>query len=100
MDLGIDPLIQKPFGFPEGSVELYAEKATTTDLCPSVQANSLLHKLLEDLVLRACNGVLWFIVKSGAKGYEVVVSGKFQGLRAKSMMFAEGLMIHSGDPVN
>ncbi|ELR57934.1 40S ribosomal protein S3 [Bos mutus] len=34
------------------------------------------------------------------KDCEVVVSGKLQGQRAKSMKFVDGLMIHSGDPVN
>lgn len=52
------------------------------------------------VVLRACYGVLRFIMESGAKGCEVVVSGKLRGQRAKSMKFVDGLMIHSGDPVN
>ena len=51
-------------------------------------------------VFRACYGVLRFIMESGAKGCEVVVSGKLRGQRAKSMKFVDGLMIHSGDPVN
>merc|ERR1712203_4483 len=33
-------------------------------------------------------------------GCGVVVSGKLRGQRAKSMKFVDGLMIHSGDPVN
>lgn len=48
---------------------------------------------------RACYGVLRFIMESGAKGCEVVVSGKLRGQRAKSMKFVDGLMIHSGEPV-
>ena len=28
------------------------------------------------------------------------MSGKLRGQRAKSMKFVDGLMIHSGDPVN
>lgn len=39
-------------------------------------------------------------MESGAKGCEVVVSGKLRGQRAKSMKFVDGLMIHSGDPCN
>lgn len=39
-------------------------------------------------------------MESGAKGCEVVVSGKLRGQRAKSMKFVDGLMIHSGDPIN
>lgn len=100
MDLGIDPLVQKRFDFPEGSVELYAEKVAARDLCPSVQAVSASHITRSLAVQRACYGVLWFIMKTGAKGCEVVVSGTLEGHRAKSMMFVDGLMIHSGDPVN
>ncbi len=39
-------------------------------------------------------------MESGARGAEVVVSGKIKGQRAKSMKFADGLMLHSGDPIN
>lgn len=52
------------------------------------------------LHFRACYGVLRFIMENGAKGCEVVVSGKLRGQRAKSMKFVDGLMIHSGDPCN
>ncbi|KAL3991316.1 tetraspanin-33 [Sarotherodon galilaeus] len=94
-------VVQKRFGFPEGSVELYAEKVATRGLCAIAQAESLRYKLLGGLaVRRACYGVLRFIMESGAKGCEVVVSGKLRGQRAKSMKFVDGLMIHSGDPVN
>uniref|UniRef100_A0A2K5NZH5 KH type-2 domain-containing protein n=1 Tax=Cercocebus atys TaxID=9531 RepID=A0A2K5NZH5_CERAT len=58
-------VVQKRFGFPEGSVELYAEKVATRGLC----AISLRYKLLGGLaVRRACYGVLQFIMESGAKG--------------------------------
>ena len=48
---------------------------------------------------RACYGVVRFIMESGAKGCEVVVSGKLRGQRAKSMKFTDGFMIHSGYPI-
>merc|ERR1711917_59956 len=93
--------VQKRFNFPEGSVELYAEKVATRGLCAIAQAESLRYKLIGGLaVRRACYGVLRFIMESGAKGCEVVVSGKLRGQRAKAMKFVDGLMIHSGDPVN
>ena len=94
-------VVQKRFGFPDGSLELYAEKVATRGLCAIAQAESLHYKLMGGLaVRRACYGVLRFIMESGAKGCEVVVSGKLRGQRAKSMKFGEGLMIHSGNPVN
>jgi small subunit ribosomal protein S3e len=92
-------LVQKRFGFAEGSVELYAEKVAQRGLCAIAQAESLRYKLVGGLaVRRACYGVLRFIMESGAKGCEVVVSGKLRGQRAKSMKFTDGLMIHSGEP--
>merc|ERR1711982_293104 len=94
-------VVQKRFGFADGTVELYAEKVATRGLCAIAQAESLRYKLIGGLaVRRACYGVLRFIMESGAKGCEVVVSGKLRGQRAKSMKFVGGLMIHSGDPVN
>merc|ERR1712083_548172 len=94
-------LVQKRFGFPEGTVELYAEKVAQRGLCAIAQAESLRYKLVGGLaVRRACYGVLRYVMESGAKGCEVVVSGKLRGQRAKSMKFTDGLMIHSGDPCN
>lgn len=49
--------------------------------------------------ISACYGVLRFVMESGAKGCEVVVSGKLRAARAKSMKFTDGFMIHSGQPV-
>ena len=37
-------------------------------------------------------------MESGAKGCEVVISGKLRAARAKSMKFTDGFMIHSGQP--
>merc|ERR1712124_209215 len=94
-------VVQKRFNFPEGTVELYAEKVATRGLCAIAQAESLRYKLIGGLaVRRACYGVLRFIMESGAKGCEVVVSGKLRGQRAKAMKFVDGPMIHSGDPCN
>uniref|UniRef100_A0A8C5W055 40S ribosomal protein S3 n=1 Tax=Microcebus murinus TaxID=30608 RepID=A0A8C5W055_MICMU len=79
-----EKVVQKRFGFPEGNVE---------SLCAFAQAESLCHKLPGGFaVRRACYGVLRLIMESGTKGCEV--------LRAKSMKFVDGLMIHSGDTVN
>ena len=93
-------LVQKRFGFAEGSVELYAEKVANRGLCAIAQAESLRYKLLGGLaVRRACYGVLRFIMENGAKGCEVVVSGKLRGQRGKAMKFKDGYMISSGNPV-
>ncbi|CAI2347655.1 unnamed protein product [Caenorhabditis sp. 36 PRJEB53466] len=94
-------VVQKRFGFEEGSVELFAEKVSNRGLCAVAQCESLRYKLVGGLaVRRACYGVLRFIMESGAQGVEVIVSGKLRGQRAKAMKFVDGLMIHSGHPVN
>ncbi|KAL5518908.1 RPS3 [Sanghuangporus vaninii] len=92
-------LIQKRFKFPENSLELYAEKVQHRGLSAVAQCESLRYKLLGGLaVRRACYGVLRFVMESGAKGCEVVVSGKLRAARAKSMKFTDGFMVHSGQP--
>ena len=79
------------FNFPEGTVELYAEKVQTRGLCAIAQVNhilvwsktffsprfhqaeSLRYKLIGGLaVRRACYGVLRFIMERGAMGCEVM----------------------------
>ncbi|GMN36896.1 hypothetical protein TIFTF001_006388 [Ficus carica] len=93
-------VVQKRFKFPENSVELYAEKVNNRGLCAIAQAESLRYKLLGGLaVRRACYGVLRFVMENGAKGCEVIVSGKLRAQRAKSMKFKDGYMISSGQPV-
>ena len=90
-------VIEKRFKFPEGGVELFAERVANRGLCAQTQTESLKYKLLGNLaVRRACYGVLRFIMESGAKGAEVTVSGKLRGQRAKSQKFADGYMIKSG----
>ena len=92
-------VVQKRFGFKDGSVELYAERLENRGLSAIAQAESLRYKLLGGLaVRRACYGVVRFVMESGAKGVEVVVSGKLRGQRAKSMTFRDGYMIKAGQP--
>jgi small subunit ribosomal protein S3e len=89
-------LIQKRFKFPENSVSLYAAKVQNRGLSAVAQCESLRYKLLNGLaVRRACYGVLRFIMESGAKGCEVVVSGKLRAARAKSMKFTVRLYTES-----
>jgi ribosomal protein S3 len=67
---------------------------------PSVGTSAFLQKLRfsDALIYSACYGVLRFVMESGAKGCEVVVSGKLRAARAKSMKFTDGFMLHSGQP--
>jgi small subunit ribosomal protein S3e len=45
-------LVQKRFNFPEGTVELYAEKVTNRGLCAVAQCESLRYKLAGGLAVR------------------------------------------------
>eukprot|EP01064_Diplonema_japonicum_P016131 TRINITY_DN24145_c0_g1_i1.p2 TRINITY_DN24145_c0_g1~~TRINITY_DN24145_c0_g1_i1.p2 ORF type:complete len:218 (+),score=58.34 TRINITY_DN24145_c0_g1_i1:61-714(+) len=91
-------VVQKRFGFPEGGVELYAERVANRGLSSIAQAESLRYKLVGGLpVRRACYGVIRFVMESGAKGIELIVAGKVRGQRAKAMKFKDGYMKCSGD---
>jgi len=92
-------LVQKRFGFRENSVELFAEQVKNRGCCAMAQAESLRYKLLAGLpVRRACYGVLNFVMRNGATGCEVIVSGKLRAQRAKVMKFRDGYLISTGDP--
>jgi small subunit ribosomal protein S3e len=45
-------VVQRRFGFPEGTVELYAERVANRGLCAVAQAESLRYKLLGGLAVR------------------------------------------------
>merc|ERR1712204_127793 len=94
-------VVQKRFRFPENSVELFAERVENRAACAMAQAESLRYKLLGGLaVRRACYGVVRFIMENGAKGCEVVISGKLRAQRAKAMKFKDGYLISTGEPKN
>merc|ERR1711920_1185772 len=92
-------LVQKRFGFPENSVELFAERVENRAGCAMAQCESLRFKLLGGLAARrACYGVVRFIMENGAKGCEVIISGKLRAQRAKAMKFKDGYLISTGEP--
>ncbi len=94
-------IIQKRFGLKPNSIELLVSAVKRRGLCAIAQAESIKYKLLAGLpVRRACYGVMRFVMESGAKGLEVIISGKLRGQRAKAMKFRDGYMIKSGDSVN
>merc|ERR1712036_120412 len=93
-------IVNKRWGAEQGKIDLYVERVANRGLSAVAQAESLRYKLLGGLaVRRAAYGVLRFVMENGARGCEVVISGKIRGQRAKGMKFTDGMMIHSGDPV-
>jgi small subunit ribosomal protein S3e len=92
-------MIQKRFNYPPDTVEIFVKRIESRGLSAAIQAESLKYKLLNQFPVRmAANGVVFFTMKNGAKGVEVVVSGKLRAQRAKAMKFKDGYMIHSGQP--
>jgi len=91
-------LVQQRYKYPEGGVQLYVERVQVRGLSAMAQAESLRFKLLGALpIRRAVMGILRFVMQSGAKGVEVLVSGKIRGQRGKRMKFRDGYMLCSGD---
>merc|ERR1739848_597113 len=98
--MGLTQIVNKRWGAEQGAIDLFVERLETRVLSAVAQAESLRYKLVEGLaVRRAAYGVLRFIMEAGAKGCEVIISGKIRGQRAKAMKFNDGMMIHSGNPV-
>lgn len=91
-------LVQQRFKYPEGGVQLYVERVQSRGLSAMAQAESLRFKLLGQLpIRRAVMGILRFVMESGAKGIDVLVSGKIRGQRGKRMKFRDGYMLRSGE---
>lgn len=92
-------LVQKRFNFKESTVELFAENVKNRGCCAMAQAEGLRYKLLSGLaVRRACYTILNLVMKNGATGCEVRVSGKLRAQRAKVMKFKDGYLISTGEP--
>lgn len=92
-------LIAKRFKLTSERLVIYAERVEERALSAAVQAEALKAKLLSGLpIRRAAYGVLRFSMAAGAKGVEVVISGKLRAARAKSQKYSDGFMIHSGQP--
>jgi small subunit ribosomal protein S3e len=90
-------VIQKRFKYAEGGVQVYVERVQARGLSAMAQVESLRFKLVSALpVRRAAMGILRFCMESGAKGADIVVSGKIRGQRAKCMKFRDGYMLRSG----
>eukprot|EP01156_Anaeramoeba_ignava_P011640 Anaeramoba_ignava/a484217_275.p1 GENE.a484217_275~~a484217_275.p1 ORF type:complete len:232 (+),score=72.47 a484217_275:32-727(+) len=92
-------LLQNRFNFPDGKVELYTQRVEHRGLNAVVQAEAVKHRLTIGIpVRRACYSAMRQIMDSGAKGCEIVVSGKLRGQRAKAMKFRDGYMLKTGTP--
>merc|ERR1712000_598441 len=81
-------LIQQRFKYKPGGLALFVDRVQNRGLCAMAQCESLRFKLVNQLpVRRAAMGVIRFVMESGGKGCECVISGKIRGQRGKTMKF-------------
>lgn len=96
-------LIEKRYNFNDvdNKVEL-AIKPLPYDknLCAAAQAENLKYKLLGGTPVRlAANNILASVMKrGGAKGCEIIISGKVRGQRAKAQKYKQGYIVSTGQP--
>lgn len=94
-------LIVSRWNLPADSVELFAENVRNRALSAIAQAEAIHFKLSKGLAVRqACYGVIRNVMENGAKGIEIVISGKLRAARAKAMKFRDGYMMKTGDNIN
>lgn len=95
-------LIEQRFGFdrtPDHKFVLLAKRTIHGGLNAQEQCENLKKRLLVGIPVRtAAINVIRLMLSRGAKGCEVIVSGKLRQQRAKTMKFRDGYMIHSGHP--
>jgi small subunit ribosomal protein S3e len=92
-------LVQKRFNYERDSVELMVEKISKKGFCAAAQSELIKAKLLQGIPVRmAANSIIKTVIKDGARGCEIIISGKLRQQRAKTMKFKQGYMIHSGQP--
>jgi small subunit ribosomal protein S3e len=95
-------LIEQRFGFTKNTnhkFSLAAKKATHYGVNAQEQAEYLKKRLASGIPVRsAAMYVIRNMLNKGAKGCEVIISGKLRQQRAKSMKFKDGYMIHTGEP--
>jgi small subunit ribosomal protein S3e len=95
-------LIEQRYGLganPQHKFVLLAKQAVHNGLSAQEQAEYLKKRFLLGVPVRtAALNVIRQMLNKGAKGCEVIVSGKLRQQRARSQKYRDGYMIHSGHP--
>ena len=95
-------LIEQRFGFnrnPDHKFSLFVKRTFHRGIEAQEQAEYLKKRLLLGTPARsAAMNVIRNMLNKGAKGCEVIISGKLRQQRAKSMKYKDGFMIHTGQP--
>ncbi len=89
--------LQELFGIENPQIEV--EEITTPELNARVMAARLASALQRGIHFRRAGySVLRRIMGAGAKGVEIIISGKLTGQRAKYQKFRAGVILKAGDP--
>ena len=95
-------LIEQRFGFnrnPDHKFALFVKRTFHKGIEAQEQAEILKKRLMMGTPARsAAMYVIRNMLNRGAKGCEVIISGKLRQQRAKSMKYKDGFMIHTGQP--
>jgi len=92
-------MIIKRWGINPDSLQIYIERIQRRGLCALNQLESLRYKLISRIpARRAAYSIIRFVMEAGARGCEVIISGKMRGARAQSLKYKEGYMVKSGHP--
>ena len=97
-------LIEQRFGFNSDKNQnhkftLHLKRTYHRGIEAQEQAEHLKKRLLMGTPARsAAMNVIRNMLNKGAKGCEVIISGKLRQQRAKSMKYKDGFMIHTGQP--
>jgi len=99
----IKSLIEKRYNFndEDNKVELTLRPLDKdrNGLCAAANAENLKYKLLTGTPVRmAVNNIMGGIMRRGAVGVEIMVSGKVRGQRAKAQKYNSGYQISTGQP--
>ena len=95
-------LIEQRFGFTNRKNHKFVLAAKRTNhrgICAQEQAEDIKKRLLAGVPVRsAAMNVIRKMIKFGAKGCQIIISGKLRQQRAKSMKFKDGYLVHTGFP--
>lgn len=92
-------MIQKRWHLENNQLEIFLDRIQRRGLSALNQLESLRYKLVNRIpARRAAYSIIRFVMDAGARGCEVVISGKMRSARAQALKFREGYMVKSGDP--
>lgn len=91
-------MIMKRWHIKDEQLEIFIDRIQRRGLSALNQLESLRFKLINRIpARRAAYSIIRFVMEAGARGCEVVISGKMRSARAQAMKFREGYMVKSGE---